>query len=38
METKNESDTEDYEQLLNDLETETDEDIIEKVLKRYGLK
>ena len=35
---KDESCEEDYQKLLNDLDEETDEDIIEKVLKRYGLK
>lgn len=33
----NADDTEDYEKLLNDLDQQTDDDIIEKVLKRYGL-
>jgi hypothetical protein len=30
--------SEDYEKLLNDLDEEGDDDIIEKVLKRYGLE
>ena len=34
----NADDTEDYEKLLNDLDQQTDDDIIEKVLKRYGLE
>ena len=35
---KNPDDSEDYEKLLNDLDQQTDDDIIEKVLKRYGLE
>ena len=38
VEKVDETDAEDYEKLLEDLDKQTDEDIIEKVLKRYGLK